>query len=187
MQRKLKSYTDAELLSRFKQNRSDSEAAFAEIYYRYSSKIHAYCVRMLNDDDAAEDIYQDTFIKFYQNVDPTRTELNVSSFLLTIARNLCFNYFRDKKQSVPIENMDFSTGSSDLNERKELLDMITMALDLLPIEYKESFILREYDGLGYEEIANISGLTVSNAKTRVRRAKIKLKEILEPYLNETYF
>ena len=149
MQKRLTSYSDSELLALFKGEKRNSEAAFSEMYRRYSGKVHAYCVKMLGDEDAAEDVFQETFIKFYHKVDPGRNDFNVPGFLMTIARNLCFNYFRDKKQTVDIENMDFSSGQGDAYERKELLELITMALDVLPLDYKEAFILREYDGLSY--------------------------------------
>jgi RNA polymerase sigma-70 factor (ECF subfamily) len=57
-------------------------------------------------------------------------------------------------------------------------------MELLEFEYKEAFILREYDGLPYNEIAEITGTTITNAKSRVFRAKQKIKEILQPYLQE---
>jgi len=172
------------LLSCFTERSTEAEAAFSELYQRYSGKIHAYCVKMLNDEDAAEDIFQDTFIRFYQNIDLKRNNVNVSSFLFTIARNLCYNFIRDKKQILSIENMDFSDDFKNPAEEKELLEMITMALDLISVKYKEAFILREYNDLSYEEIALLLELSVSNAKARVRRAKNKIREILEPYLNE---
>ncbi|MDQ1267090.1 MAG: hypothetical protein QG635_2243, partial [Bacteroidota bacterium] len=133
-----------------------------------------------------EDIFQETFIKFYQNVKKDYKQTNIPGYLIKIARNLCLNYKRDKRQTVEIEDYDFSNNDNDRYEQKELLGLINMALELLEFDYKEVFILREYDGLPYEEIASICGLSLANAKSRVFRAKQKIKEILAPYLKDVY-
>ncbi|MBI3258157.1 MAG: RNA polymerase sigma factor [Ignavibacteriae bacterium] len=78
----------------------------------------------------------------------------------------------------------FECSRSQSYEQKELLDLIARSLELLSFEYREIFILREYDGLSYEEIAEVTGTTVTNAKTRAFRAKQKVKEILQPYLKD---
>ena len=62
--------------------------------------------------------------------------------------------------------------------------MVTLALDVLDDNYKEPLVLRMYNGLSYEEIGEICNLTKGNARIRVYRAKEKLKEILDPYLND---
>ena len=64
----------------------------------------------------------------------------------------------------------------------QLLNLIKRALDLLPAEYREAFILREYEGMSYSEIAEMIGESLSNVKIRIYRAKQKIREILAPYL-----
>jgi RNA polymerase sigma-70 factor (ECF subfamily) len=67
-------------------------------------------------------------------------------------------------------------------EQKELLDILGRALDLLPDDYREAFVLREYNGLSYNEIAETVGISLDIVKIRIFRAKKKLREILAPYL-----
>ena len=74
--------------------------------------------------------------------------------------------------------------SENANEKSEMLDLIKDALEVLPDEYKEPFILREYHGLTYNEISDIVGVPLSNVKIRIHRAKQKIKDILAPYLQE---
>jgi RNA polymerase sigma-70 factor (ECF subfamily) len=62
--------------------------------------------------------------------------------------------------------------------------MITRSLDLLDDEYREAFILREYSGLSYKELAEVTGISVANAKSRVFRAKERIKHILKPVLKD---
>jgi len=176
-------YSDLELVLLLKKEQPVSEKAFTELYQRYASSVHAYCYRVLSDKDAAEDIFQDTFIKFYEKIDINNKNLNVPGFLITIARNLCLNYKRDKMQTVPIEDMDFMAMDRSY-DRTELLELITRAIELLDFEFREAFVLREYDGLSYEEIANVTQTSLGNAKSRVSRAKSKVREILTPFLKD---
>lgn len=173
-----------------KENSSDSEAAFKEIYNRYASNVHAYCLRVFNNPEQAEDVFQETFIRFYQsvtkNVEDDYIDLvknfNIPGFLITIARNYCLNLKRKEKKEVFVENYDFFEYEQFGYERTELLDLITSSLELVDFEYREAFVLREYNGMSYEEIAECTKTSVSNAKARVFRAKNKIKDILKPYL-----
>ncbi len=184
MRQNYSTYSDDKLIFILRSNNEESEAAFTEIYNRYSSKVHAYCLRVLNNLEEAEDIFQEVFIRFYQRVRADYPATNVPGFLIKIARNLCLNYKRDKMNTVSIEDNDVFVDSGKNYENSELLELITTALELIDFEYKEAFILREYDSLSYNEIAEICGITVTNAKSRVFRAKLKIKEILNPYLKD---
>ncbi|MFH1051161.1 MAG: RNA polymerase sigma factor [bacterium] len=182
--KKMTGYTDEELIALLDDNQNLSERAFQELYNRYSSMVHAYCMRVLNDQELAEDFFQDTFIRFFQHVKASHEATNVPGFLITIARNLLLNYKRDKRTMVSLNGFDVRTEKNQNYENRELLELITYAMDLLDFEYREAFVLREYDGLPYTEIAEITGTTLTNAKSRVFRAKQKIKEVLQPYLQE---
>jgi RNA polymerase sigma-70 factor (ECF subfamily) len=182
MSKKYTAYSDKELVELLETK--EKEAAFKELYHRYSAQVHAYCLRVLNNQELAEDIFQETFIRFFKKININRGKTNVPGFLITIARNLCLNYKRDVRPTVSMEGMDFPLNQDMSYEKKELLDLINNALELIEFEYREAFILREYDGMPYKEIAEITGITIGNAKSRVFRAKKKIKEILAPYLKE---
>ncbi len=178
-------HSDAELVARIADSKKEPERAFAEIYDRYSKKVYAYIIKIVNNKEQAEDIFQETFVRFYQNIQYNYKGGSVIGFIITIARNLCLNYKRDKKINVPFEEaiVNFSSMPADDsdNEHKEL---VTAALELLDVEYREPLVLRVYEGMRYEEIAEITGTTVGNARLKVHRAKDKLRAILTPYLNE---
>lgn len=185
MPKKYASYSDKELVELLEGNKSQAEESFKTLYDRYSSMVHAYVLRVLSDEDAAEDIFQEVFIKFYQNVKSDAAKTNIPGFLITIARNLCLNYKRDKRNTVAIEDYEhFFSESSHNYEQQELLELITRALDLVDDAYREAFVLREYSGLSYQEIAEICKITEGNAKSRVFRAKQQIKSILKPYLKD---
>jgi RNA polymerase sigma-70 factor (ECF subfamily) len=161
-------------------SRLESELAFKELYYRHSARLHAYCYRIMENKEAAADIFQETFMRFYDLAKKDRMMTNVPGFLLRIARNLCLNSRRSRQVHVSIEGIEIPSDSPPLLENEELLQLIEHAVGLLDEEFREAFLLRECEELSYEYIAELTGTTVSNAKSRVFRARQKLKKLLAP-------
>ncbi len=181
-------HSDFELAFIISEKGKNSDNAFMEFYRRHSVGLNAYCYKILNDRVTAEDVFQETFIKFYENVNP-KLHTNISGFLIKIARNICLNYKRNKKKNVDITEMEFLAYNlkqydSQKYENKQLMEFVNTAVDLLEDDYKEALILREYNGFEYNEIAKVMNISEINAKTRVCRAKKKIKDLLKPYLNE---
>ncbi len=189
MDNKYSKYSDRQLsdiIIESKKNGNTDVAgnAFTIIYNRYSSKVLAYCKLLINDNSGPEDIFQESFIRFYNNLGNGFSPDNIPGYLLRTARNLCYNYNRDKKKIVSIDNIVFRSEDGIKYENKELFELIITALELLDDKYKEAFVLRKFDGLSIREIADICGISVEGAKSRINRARLKLLEILEPYLKD---
>ena len=108
---------------------------------------------------------------------------NVPGFLLRIARNLCVNQYRVKKTNVEL-NENISATNDYGYDNSELLDLIHKALEELSPEIKEAFILKEYEGFTYQEVADMLETNVSNVKVKIFRAKEKIRQILSPYLKD---
>jgi len=161
----------------------ESEAAFSELYARFSQRIYAYCLRILGNTEDAMDVFQDTFLSFYKSGTTQKKMENVAAFLFTIARNLCINHKRDKKSTSNIDDFEFFN-SEKKYENEELLQLISTALEFLDFEYREAFVLRLYHGLSYKEIADVQNETIAAVRNRVWRAKEKIKNILTPYLED---
>ena len=183
MERLLSEYSDTEL---YELLRSDqAEQAFAEIYARHSSMVYAYCVRMMGDRDKAYDVFQDTFLRFYQSAERHTSMENVKGYLLTISRNLSLNEKkRMSSQTLEFDESLYNPGMSRDHERSEMMDLIAMALELLPHDMREAFVLREYQGLSYKEMTTVLDIKIETAKVRVFRARQKIKEILQPYMED---
>ena len=183
MERLLSEYSDTEL---YELLRSDqAEQAFAEIYARHSSMVYAYCVRMMGDRDKAYDVFQDTFLRFYQSAERHTSMENVKGYLLTISRNLSLNEKkRMSSQTLEFGESLYNPGMSRDHERNEMMDLIAMALELLPYDMREAFVLREYQGLSYKEMTVVLDIKIETAKVRVFRARQKIKEILQPYMED---
>jgi RNA polymerase sigma-70 factor (ECF subfamily) len=183
MNKSFSKYSDPELYSMLREKKSRAEAAFAELYARHNQRVYAYCLRVTGNQEEANDIFQDTFYKFFESAKTNRNIENVTGFLITITRNLCLNYKRDKKINLDLDNFSFSTNDTHYEE-KEMLELIARALEFLDFSSREVFILRQYQGMSYKEIADITGDSAAAIKNRVWRAKEKIKEILEPYLED---
>jgi len=184
MNRKFRNTTDFELVRMLRNDKKLSGEAFKELYSRYSPNVHAYCFKIFKEESPAEDIFQETFMRFYQNVREQDGKVNVHGYLITIARNLSLNHKKKNERIVYSDKLDLLEDDYNRQDRKELLSLISMALELLDFKYQDAFVLKEYNGLTYEEIAEVTGTTINNAKSRVFRARNKIKEILKPYLKD---
>lgn len=178
---KLDKYTDPELFELVQSKGELANEAFSLLYDRHSPRVFAYCRRFLGNKEEAQDVLQEAFIRLYKSANSERDMTNVPAFILTIARNLCVNTQKKRQPEISFEEYMAVREDYDKDD-DELLDLINTAMDLLPDDYKEVFILREYDGLSYQEIAEVTNSSLSNVKVRIYRAKQKIKEILAPYL-----
>jgi len=180
MKQSIENYNDVELYYLMRSKPETAEKAFAELYSRYAPRVYAYCRRFLGNREDAQDVFQETFVRFYKSINSERVMTNIPAFILKIARNLCVNSKRREKPPITLE--EYMSGHNDRTDTDELLNLIKTALDLLPQEYREMFILREYDGLSYTEIAEVAGISIATVKIRLFRAKQRIREILAPYL-----
>ena len=174
-------HTDEELFSLM--SRGDKQA-FVELYSRYRTRIYAYSVRMLGDRDRANDAFQETFTRIYNRCrEQEQLMSNVSAYIFTTARNICLNTIRNNKPTAAVEDYHEIVFQPS-HENVELAELVKRSLDLLPQHHREAFVLREYDGLSYQEISEITGQSLAAVKVHIYRAKEKLRKILSPYLEE---
>lgn len=154
--------------------------AFQILYKKHNQNVFRYCVKILKDYNLAKDATQETFIKVYEH----RKEYNGEKFipwLFTIARNTCINYRRNTKVFVEYEEGTRHQFSDDDFILKEYIQKM---IDTLPDTYREVIILREYEEMAYDEIAEVLDLDVSLIKVRVHRARKILKHLLKPIVKE---
>lgn len=177
-------YTDKELLELLNNsNKATCESAFAEIYSRYSSRLYSYCLKVMINSDDANDVFQETLIKFYNMRNQIDRNSNLIGFLLKMSRNICLNHKRTLKNYESIEDNQMIAFDESM-EDKELVEIIAKALEKLEFEQREIFVLRQYHGLSFSEIAEITHETVGTLRMRYLRAKEKLRKILSPYFTE---
>ena len=161
-----------------------SAQAFHLLYNKYSQSIYRYCFKILNDKDIADDAFQETFIKVYEH----RLEFKGSNFqsqVYTIAHRTCLNYLRTKKENVSFEE-DYQAPVFESDQDFGAKQFIEKAIAALPLSLRETLVLREYEECSYQEIAEILDIDISLAKVRVHRARLILRQMLQPLVKEIY-
>lgn len=182
-----KDYSSEELNKLFNGSKRDRELAFTYVYNKHSNRLYAYCIRITSSRQDADDIFQETFTRFINSHNDDIEFNNIGSYLIKIARNLELNFKRSKKNfHLNIEDYDhlLQIDEKDKYEKKEEMEIIAKALDLLDFPFKEIFVLRQYHNMSYEDIAEITNEKMHVLRNRYFKAKEKLKEILDPILNE---
>jgi RNA polymerase sigma-70 factor (ECF subfamily) len=184
MNKALKSYSDEELYYLLLKDKKTAAVAFDELYSRLSTKLFTYCKRVMMDDALAEDIFQETFLKFYESTNAERNMTNVSAFIFRIARNLCINEKQKKYHSfVELEETSAIT-DADSYEAREKSVIVENALASLPDKFREVLVLKEYLGFSYQEIADLMSITLPSVRIQIYRAKQKMRELLQPYMED---
>jgi len=174
------------------------EEAFRELVRRYKDPLTSFAWRMLNDHDKAVDVAQETFINVFTHADGYRPVASFTGWLYRIAYNLAINEIRRQKRQ-PATSLDAATDPSGEGrpalqlsdgadsaeegllgiERREL---VRRCVASLPPKYRGAIVMKDMEGLTFEEIAGILGCPESTVKSRVMRARRMLKTRLEPHV-----
>jgi len=171
------------------------KVAFDKLVVKYTKRVFNVCFRLLGDYEEANDSAQDTFIKVYRALRKFRFEASFSTWLYRIAVNTCKNKLksvahRQKKRVISWDNpvsadrppvleiQDERQSPAIELEKKERMKFIQEAINVLPPEHKEVITLRDIEGLSYEEIAEITGLSLGTVKSRLARARSDLRKRL---------
>lgn len=166
-------YTDEELMSLIVRN---NEAAFNELYLRYSSKLFAFFSRLFyNDTDKAKDFLQDLFIKIIDKSDTYNPQYKFKTWIYTLASNMCKNEFRNIKSKGSVANnfnfdsivTDGNIQIIDTNDSAMFNKRLEKEISLLSEAYSLTFILRYQQDLSYKEIAEIMQCPEGTVKSRI--------------------
>ena len=145
----------------------------------FYAKLKRFIIKHVSNIDVAEDILQKVFIKIHSHIDTLREEKRLQNWVYKVTRNAIIDYYRSQKPIVELpENLPAPQDSSEDETKKELNQCIKGIIDRLPDKYREALILTEYQELTLKEMAKNLGISLSGAKSRVQRAKKKLKAIL---------
>lgn len=186
--------TDSQLIREIKDGNVE---LYSELMRRYQRKILAFIFHMLKSSKMellAEDLCSETFYKAYRSLHSFREmDASFSTWLYTIARNTVLSELR-KGKAANVSLDDTGLGFEPLASaesapeqqllKNERMAMVRDAINNLPEKQRSALILREYDQLDYQEIANILGQTVSSVKSLLFRARASVKTQLEPYFGQ---
>jgi RNA polymerase sigma-70 factor (ECF subfamily) len=186
---------DAALMLRVKQG---DEGAFTELVEKYKQPVMNLVFRMLRDLTEAEDVAQNVFVQVYKSAHRYQVASKFSTWLFTIARNLCLNEIR-RRSRHPADSLDVphpdqedqplhqyedkkTVSPPDRLLHGELETKIEQAVAELPEAQRSAILLCRRDDLSYEDIARVLGCSVSATKSLIHRGRETLKQKLKPYL-----
>ncbi len=180
-----------ELINRIKNGDMD---AFTQLVEFYQDRAVNFAYRMLKDQSDAEDAAQEAFLKVFDKIHTFKQESKFSTWFFTILSNICRDALR-KKVKIPTtvsinqtnrEDEDFELQLEDTSfepyenfAKKDAMSTLEQALTQISDEHREAIVLRDIEGFDYEKISEILGVSLGTVKSRLSRARISLRKILE--------
>jgi RNA polymerase sigma-70 factor (ECF subfamily) len=157
---------------------------FVKHYEKRKEAVYNFALKMLNDSEKAADVTQNVFLKLFENIELIRNENKIPVWIFITARNEIFAYYRSgerKERNYDADELENFNLADDDNpgekfELKELREIILTELDKLSDMNRETFLLREYGGLSYKEISEVTGAEINLVKSRLFKTRKKLIE-----------
>lgn len=177
----------------------DDERAFTELVRRYQGRVANLVSRVLNDRECADDLAQEVFVRVFVHRRNYRQGSKLSTWVFTIAANLAKNEIRrrvrrrnwfslDAMQEVFKDSVmalaDPTEGKDRSLEREQLQEVVGRAIAAIPEKYRLSLVLRDIEGLAYEDIAVVLGIPGGTVRSRINRARAMLKRKIQPLLKK---
>lgn len=188
------SLTDLELVQRVQ---AGDKKSFDILVLKYQHKVIGLITRYVHDPDTAMDVAQEAFIKAYRGLKNFRGESAFYTWLYRIAINSAKNYLVSQNRRLPDSDIDAEEaeqigGESALKEyaspehemlKDEIQATVTQAIDALPEDLRTAIILRELEGMSYEEIAVTMECPIGTVRSRIFRARESIDKVLRPLLS----
>ena len=167
--------------------------AFSHLVRSYEKKAFNFTYRMLKDVHLAEDATQEAFLRVFSKIDTFRGNSSFSTWFYTILNNICLDILRKKSRQAETTTLyqqnddeefelqieDTSPGPHERLQKKDALKSLEKAISKLSKEHKAVIILRDIEDKEYDEIAQILGISLGTVKSRLSRARLALRKILE--------
>lgn len=167
-------------------------AAFGQLVGEYQDRLYNSLLRVLGSAEDAADIVQDAFVQAYTKLDTFRGTSAFYTWLYRIAFNLAMSHARKGRKATSLDSIKALAGDEPMDGQptaetgalmQERAELVHAALAELNLEHRQIIVLREIDGLSYDEIAEILSVPVGTVRSRLFRARLELRELLAPRLH----
>ncbi len=182
--------------------RTGDQRAFKLLVERYQRKVYSIALGMLKDKEEARDVAQEAFVKVYRYIEHFKGDSSFYTWLYRITSNLCIDLIRKRGSARASDHVEFDESAqhdiSDVGQGKlgarlgtnphksilqrELAEKITAAIYQIPEAHREILLLREVEGLSYEEISDILKIPKGTVMSRLFHARLKMQKILSDYV-----
>jgi RNA polymerase sigma-70 factor (ECF subfamily) len=168
-----------------------NQDAFGELVTRYQTRLYNAALRLVQSPDDAADVVQDAFLNAFQSLHTFKGDAEFFTWLYRIAFNTAISLKRKKRPTVSLEANAGETGINPDDpseyvkpgvalERSEAEQQLAAALARLSPEHREVLLLKDIDGLKYEDIAEMLGVPIGTIRSRLHRARLELRDLLVP-------
>ncbi|RJQ57953.1 MAG: sigma-70 family RNA polymerase sigma factor [Desulfobacteraceae bacterium] len=176
----MKTRDDHDLVRRFKEG---DFSAFERIMQTYQDRIFNLCLYMLRQREDAQDAAQETFVKVFRNLKRFEPEASLYTWIYRIAVNTCRDQRRKRRTELPESDLPYPDTCSqafaeDPYDSMEASELLRWALHKVPEKLRAVIVLKEMEGLSYEEIAEVLDISPGTVKSRISRAREKLCRLL---------
>lgn len=177
-----------------------NKAAFAELIRRHQDHVDRILYHLAPDWSDRHDLAQEVWIRVFRNVRRLQDPVKFRGWLGRITTNLFYDELRKRKRHKPPLSLDApiqladgevgwelpsqAVGPQETLATQEFYEHLHQAVQDLPEAFRQTIVLREIQGLAYEEIAEITGVSLGTVKSRIARARSRLQTTLKPYLEE---
>ena len=180
---------EADLIAAAQRGKLD---AFNELVLSYQNRVYNLACRIMNDPSSASDATQEAFVSAYRNIKRYRGG-SFKAWLMRIVSNACYDELRRRKRRPTTSFDDFGEldeeanpalishleGPADYTERRELADALQSAIGTLPPDQRITLVLSDVEDCSYQEIADITNVSLGTVKSRLSRARTKLRDYLQ--------
>ena len=162
-------------------------AAFRKLYDRYFDYVARQVGRMMGLQSEREDVVQDVFVAVYRSLDSYRGDSAFSTWLYRLTYNVTVTHLRKRPRTVELaawRPLRDSQSAWNQLEARDMIRVLYAALDSIPLEQREAFLLHEVEGMKLREVAELTGTSINTVAARVRRTREKMQEVLEQASSE---
>ncbi|MBR0225906.1 MAG: sigma-70 family RNA polymerase sigma factor [Thermoguttaceae bacterium] len=184
---------------------ADDPLAFEQLMQRNQSRVAAFLLRLVGNQQLAEDLTQEVFMRVYQHRATYRQEARFTTWLYRVAHNVAYNALRAKSRRPEAlfsgvskrypgettglgfeESVMAQTNATPTRQiaKVELQQIVRDAVEKLPPRQREAIVLSRFNGMSYQEIADVMNMTPQAVKSLLCRARLNLKEALTPYVED---
>lgn len=159
--------------------------ALEEIYLRFKDRVYGLAWKMTGDSQEAEDLTHDVFLRIHDHLDSFEGRSELGTWIYRVATNLCLNHLRRRKRASFFEAIEERFGLTDRSRSQEsaaiqaeATEMLQGAIRTLPPVYRACVVLRDLEGLSYQEMAEVLGVPEGTVMSRLARGRDRLRQAL---------
>lgn len=170
---------------------SGDRKAFQRLVRQYQEKVRGLVYSILSDPDAMDDLVQEIFIKVYTSINRFEHRSNLGTWIYRIAVNHCRDEIRRRRvrrffsmEKMELDPMEMSPTADKALLKKERIELVRWGLSKVSEKHRTIIVLRDFEDMSYEQIAEVLNLELGTVKSRLNRARLALKDVIAPFWHQ---